>query len=134
MYINLILPYKSYIHVHVHFLVYLNKNFKNYWSEPSFTDSGLEDGCSLWELIYSKQWSQCIETLVCFYSLFYKVENVSLSNAFPHLQIVNTPRVFIRRNVVGTCSTTDRSDRQNFLFDYFQLLPVGKDYRTGIWH
>jgi hypothetical protein len=30
--------------------IYLNKNWKNYWSEQSFTGIGPENQCSLWGL------------------------------------------------------------------------------------
>jgi hypothetical protein len=39
--------------------IYLNKSWKIYWFEQSFTGSGPEDRCTSWGLIYFRSFHNC---------------------------------------------------------------------------
>jgi len=43
--------------------IVLNKNWKIYWSEQSFTGLGWEGQCSSWELIYAFLWVENFSTI-----------------------------------------------------------------------
>ena len=45
------------------YIIYLNKNWKMYWLEQSFTGLGLEDKCSSWGLLYYGDPKRCISNV-----------------------------------------------------------------------